>query len=405
MSDIMKKIGYLIFNFFYYIFYFLSYLLPKKNKIFLIMTHDESPEANVLYTANYFKLKDPNLEIKKLTKKDSDFKGEKIVILKIIKFFIVNPYHIASSKIILMDNIFLAFAYTIFKKNVSVVQLWHGTGTIKKFALDSEKDPIRKLAKKASMRNTHLIIGSDSMFQIYKSAFGMANEKIFPIGTPRTDLFFDKKFIKFKVDTFYKKYPELLNKKIILYAPTFRDEELNNFKKYYNNKKENNLYINNEIIEIIKKLNNDYVLGLRLHPAISKSFSIEKLKIDESMNKRIYDFSDNRGDITLNSLLFVSELLITDYSSIIFEYSLLNKKIIFYPYDLEEYEKKSRGFYFDYGKFVPGSIIKNAEDIPKEILKNNTNIENSCIIKNFKKKYMDKIDGNSTKRLYEILYK
>lgn len=394
----MKRIGYFIFNFFYYLFY----LLPIKNKIFLIMTHDETSEGNVLYSAKYFKSKDPNLKIKKLTKKDTSFKKEKQIIKKIIKFFLIQPYHIATSKIILMDNIFLPFAYTKFKKNISVVQLWHGTGTMKKFALDSEQGNLKKLAKKSNTKNTHLITGSDTMTSIYQSAFGMPNKKIFPIGSPRTDLFLNKEFIKQKIDNFYEKQPELLNKKIILYAPTFRDEDINNKKD--SNTKNNELYINNEITNILKQLNTDYILAIKLHPAISKNFSIKKLNIDKSIKNRIYDFSKNEDNITLNSLLFVSKLLITDYSSIIFEYSLLNKKIIFYPYDLKEYTEKSRGFYFNYEKFVPGPIIKNTKDISKEILKENSeNLENMNI-KKFKEKYMNKSDGESTKRLYELLY-
>lgn len=364
------------------------------------MTHDETPEGNVLYSAKYFKSKDPHLKIKKLTKNDSNFKKEKHLLPKIIKFFIIQPYHIATSKIILMDNIFLAFAYTKFKKNVSVVQLWHGTGTIKKFALDSEEGNLKKLAKKSNMKNTHLITGSDAITTIYQSAFGIPNKKIFPIGSPRTDLFLNKKFIKQKIDNFYEKQPELLNKKIILYAPTFRDKDINNKKDH--NTKNNELYINNEIVSILKQLNTDYILALKLHPAISKNFSIKKLNIDKSIKNRIYDFSKNKDNITLDSLLFVSQLLITDYSSIIFEYSLLNKKIIFYPYDLKEYKEKSRGFYFNYEKFVPGPIIKNTKDISKEILKKDN--ENMNIIKNFKEKYMNKSDGNSTERLYDILY-
>ena len=373
------------------------------------MTHDESYEGNVLYTGEYFKSKDHNLSIKKLTKNDYDFK-KKSGILKLINFFIIAPYHIARSKSILMDNIFLAFAYTKFKKNVSVVQLWHGTGTIKKFALDSEEGEVKKLAKKSNSRNTHLIIGSNKMFSIYKSAFGMENENIFPIGSPRTDLFFDEKFITSKINNFYERYPELSNKKIILYAPTFRDDDLNNIKyqTLTKEKKEKNLYLNVEILDTLKKLDEDYILALKLHPAISRHFSIKNMNIEKSLKNRIYDFSninndqENNKNITLNSLLLISDVLISDYSSIIFEYSLLNKKMIFYPYDIKEYGEKSRGFYFDYENFVPGPIFYSAEAISKEIIKE-MDENNEHTIKEFKAKYMDKSDGNSTERLYRIL--
>jgi len=389
----MKRLGYYIFNIFYYIFY----LFPiNKKKIFLIMTHDTGHEGNVLYSFNYFQSKDPSLFCKKITRKTYDFHLNRKLIKNLVYFFIITPFHIATSNMILLDNIFLPFAYTKFKKRVAVVQLWHGTGSIKKFALDSEKGIIKKLAKKSCSKQTHLIVGSNEMIPIYKSAFNMEEEKIFPIGSPRTDVFFDANYMTNKKNEFFSSYPELSNKKIILYAPTFRDEA---FKRKFKNKKLNlddSLNLNLEIFELLKFLSEEYVLILRLHPSIAKHFSIDNLKIANSMKNRIYDFSRFNN---LNSLMLISDCIITDYSSIIFEYSLLNKKMIFYPYDLEDFKKHSRGFYFNYEKFVPGDIIMEIKDISREIHE----ISHENKIKKFKDKYMDECDGNSRKKLYQIL--
>lgn len=387
----MKKLGYYLFNIVYYIFY----LIPiNKNKIFLIMTHDDSTEGNVLYTANYFMQKNPNIFFKSITREDYEFKKNSKIIEKVINFFILVPYHVATSKNIFLDNIFLPFAYTKFKKNVNIVQLWHGTGTIKKFALNTEVGEIRDLAKSSSVKNTHLIVGSQKMVPIYKSAFQMDLNKIYPIGTPRTDIFFNENLINEKIKEFYENYPELTNKKLILYAPTFRDEE---YKKKLNNSSEN-IDINTEILKILNYLPEDYILILRLHPYISNRFSLKELNLSKKIEKRVFNLSKYNE---VNTLLFVSDVLITDYSSIIFEYSLLNKKMIFYPYDLKEFKEKSRGFYFDYESFVPGIILTNIEDIGNYI--KNTDKEYLKIIKTFKNKYMEKSDGFSTKRLFNIL--
>lgn len=387
----MKKLGYYLFNIVYYIFY----LIPiNKNKIFLIMTHDDSTEGNVLYTANYFMQKNPNIFFKSITREDYEFKKNSKIIEKVINFFIFVPYHVATSKNIFLDNIFLPFAYTKFKKNVNIVQLWHVTGTIKKFALNTEVGEIRDLAKSSSVKNTHLIVGSQKMVPIYKSAFQMDLNKIYPIGTPRTDIFFNENLINEKIKEFYENYPELTNKKLILYAPTFRDEE---YKKKLNNSSEN-IDINTEILKILNYLPEDYILILRLHPYISNRFSLKELNLSKKIEKRVFNLSKYNE---VNTLLFVSDVLITDYSSIIFEYSLLNKKMIFYPYDLKEFEEKSRGFYFDYESFVPGIILTNIEDIGNYI--KNTDKEYLKIIKTFKNKYMEKSDGFSTKRLFNIL--
>ncbi|MCL2115477.1 MAG: CDP-glycerol glycerophosphotransferase family protein [Methanobrevibacter sp.] len=360
------------------------------------MTHDTSGEGNVLYSFNYFKSKDPDLFCKKITQNTYDFNIDRKLIKKLVNFFIFTPFHVASSKIILLDNIFLPFAYTKFKKSVAVVQLWHGTGTMKKFVLDSEKGILKKLANKSSSKQTHLIVGSNKMIPTYKSAFGLESKNIFPIGSPRTDFFFNEDYIQTKKSEFYTLFPELSNKKVILYAPTFRDES---FKKKFKNKKLNlddSLNLNLEIFNLLKYLNDEYVLVLRLHPSISKNFSMDNLKLDYSFKKRIYDFSTFNS---LNSLLLISDCLITDYSSIIFEYSLMNKKMIFYPYDLKDFEKHSRGLYFNYEQFVPGDIVMETTDISKKIVEKS----NGSKIEMFKDKYMKECNGNSAKNLYKIL--
>ena len=393
--DIMKRLGYYMFNIFYYIFY----LFPiNKNKMLLIMTHDVSSEGNILYSFNYFKSKNPVLFFKKITKELYDFKIDGKLMKKIINFFIFTPYHVATSKMIFLDNIFLPFAYTKFKKDVAVVQLWHGTGSIKKFALDSETGLIKELAIRSNSKNTHLLVGSENMVPVYQTAFKMDRKKIFPIGLPRTDIFFNKRYIRNKEKEFYEKYPELFEKKIVLYAPTFRDESFKS--QLRKNKKldlDDNLNLNLKIFDLFKYLDEDYVLILKLHPAVSKHFSLEKLSLNPFFKDKIRDFSDFNS---LNSIMIVSDCIITDYSSIIFEYSLLGKKMIFYPYDLEDFESYSRGFYFDYKEFVPGDICLSIEEISKKI-KDKINNEDQIIL--FKNKYMEKCDGKSTERLQLIL--
>lgn len=387
----MKKIGYYLFNMFYYIFY----ILPiNKNKIFLIMTHDNSIDGNVLYSANYFMKKNPNIILKSITRKEYEFQLDFKIIKKIINFFIFVPFHIATSKNIFLDNVFLPFAYTKFKKEVNIVQLWHGTGTIKKFGLDSEFGKIKKLAKSSSAKNTHLIVGSEKMVNIYKSAFHMDLCRIFPIGTPRTDIFFDSEKINAEKISFYKNYPKLINKKLILYAPTFRDKEQENLNK------KGEIEIKKELFEILNYLDDNYIILLRLHPHIAENFSFKNLNLNEKIKDRIYNFSNYSK---INTLLFVSDILITDYSSIIFEYSLLNKKIIFYPYDLKEFESNSRGFYFDYKSFVPGKILTSPQDI--SIYIKNRDKEYLKTLQKFRDNYMEKIDGLTAERLYNLLYK
>ena len=130
---------------------------------------------------------------------------------------------------------------------------------------------------------------------------------------------------------------------------------------------------------------------MKLHPFIKDS-----IKITEENRRFIIDLSSERE---INDLLFVSDILITDYSSVCFEYSLLNRPMIFFTYDLEEYIE-SRDFYYPFESFVPGPIVRSTEEII-DVIKNN-HFDFSEIEK-FENKFFSHLDGNSTKRVVDQL--
>lgn len=109
-----------------------------------------------------------------------------------------------------------------------------------------------------------------------------------------------------------------------------------------------------------------------------------------------YDFSDYRE---VNDLLFVTDILITDYSSVCFEFALLNKPMIFFAYDVEEYIRQ-RDFYFEYQSFIPGTLAKNTEDIITSIV--NKDFETQKI-KPFVDYFFDHQDGQASKRFVDQL--
>ena len=134
----------------------------------------------------------------------------------------------------------------------------------------------------------------------------------------------------------------------------------------------------------------DYVVLFRSHYFITNSLNLEKYK------NFIYDVS-NYNEI--NELYIISDMLITDYSSVFFDYANLNKPIIFYMYDLDLYKNKLRDFYLDLD-MLPGKIVQNQKDLVREI-KNVKKIKNE----NFKKKFNYLDDKNSSKRVVEAIFK
>ncbi len=366
------------------LFFYLSYIFPiNSQKILLIMTHDESAEGNVGSAANYFKEKNGNLIFKRVTKENYNFKKNKNLFKNLFYMFIVLPYHMATSGTILMDNVFLPFSSIKLKKNTRLVQLWHGTGALKKFGLDIEEGWIRERAIKVNANTTHFIVASRWMGEVYKTAFGVT-DGLSAIGCPRTDLFFQENLISEKRAEFLSSFPDLSSKKIILYAPTFRDDE-----------SAEDINIHLDIPELMSKLDDNYVLGLRLHPHVADKVDLDKICLQGPYMGRVFDFSHYDQ---LSTLLLCSDILITDYSSIIYEYGLLRKQMIFYSYDLDKFEKSGRGFYDDYESMVPGPVVFKTQEIVDEI-----NNPTEYDLDEFLAKYLENCDGHARKRLHNLL--
>lgn len=227
------------------------------------------------------------------------------------------------------------------RKDTIYLQTWHGT-PLKKIAQDIEDssfDEVKKDWEKDSSYWTYLLSSSTQVSKLLSKAFLIDEEKIITLGYPRNDMLMNvSEEIKNKI---FKKVGISTNKKVILYAPTFRDDE----KDYFSIK----LNLHN----FISSLSDEYILLIRMHTNI-KNKSVENFD-----KKNIYDVS-LYDDI--QELYAISDILVTDYSSVFFDYSLLQKPIIFYAYDLDKYKNVLRGFYFDY-ESLPGVIVKSEVEL------------------------------------------
>ena len=239
-------------------------------------------------------------------------------------------------------------------KNI-VVQLWHAPGAFKKFG-GSVDFKSRKILEKVSKNTDYLIVSSSNIQDYYSEAFQIPKTKIKPLGLPRADYYFENHDIDDLKSKFFEKYDLSGDKKIVLYAPTFRDEE-----KY------NNVFNYLDLEKFNDSLGDEYILALRLHPKIKKFYSGEI-----SSKGKYINCSDYPSE---QELLLISDILITDYSSIMIEFALLNKPIIFFTYDFESYLTQERGFYFDFKSTVPGPVVYDSNQLI-DVIKSNSFDEN-----------------------------
>ena len=241
------------------------------------------------------------------------------------------------------------------------IQCWHGT-PLKRLGFDIKNYTGTKTSTKDLYRNyrvdaeryTHIISPSKFFTEKITSAFGLKSigkENIFiEKGYPRNDFLYT--FTEQDCISIKEKLSIPKDKKIILYAPTWRENQHQPGVGYTYN-----LGVDFDLLR--KQLEKDYVILFRAHYFISNLFDFDKYKefiIDVSK----YD--------DINHLYVVSDMLITDYSSVFFDYANLKRPILFYMYDFDEYKNKMRDFYLSVDE-LPGPIVKNKNYLVREIEK------------------------------------
>ena len=133
---------------------------------------------------------------------------------------------------------------------------------------------------------------------------------------------------------------------------------------------------------------------LRLHPFVSDHFSLD----EASYNGRVMDFSHYPG---VTTLLRVADCLITDYSSIVFEYALMHKPVLFYAYDLEQFETEGRNFYEDYVSTVPGPVCRDQNTLHEQWMEV---MGRSVSQEDFLNENYRYLDGGARKRVFELIF-
>ena len=206
-------------------------------------------------------------------------------------------------------------------------------------------------------------------------------------GYPRNDFLFnytEKDIMKIKKSLGIEKD----NRKIILYAPTYRSDQHSSNEGY--------VYKEELDFEHLKqKIGDKYIILFRPHYFIANNFDFEKFK------GFVYDVS-KIDDI--NYLYIISDMLITDYSSVFFDFANLKRPIIFYMYDLEHYRDKSNGFYIDLNE-LPFKITQTQEELEKEITKADMNFKYDERYKKFNERYNYLDDGQASRRVVEKMLK
>lgn len=364
----------------------------KNNRIVLlnnILNFDAAYSCNPKYIAEYLLKHYPNIFeiIYPLGKnrKDEEIilnkKGIKTVKLGTLKYY----YYTMTSRFFLTTS--GAISYIPFSKKQVIINTWHGGGAYKKMGLDNNNNFFYKLDCMLTESKTTFFISSNKYFsKIVTRSLLISNSKILEIGMPRNDIFFSNYYdINKKVRA---KFNIENNAKLILYAPTYRTMEGNQFLKHKLGPYEIDTGMIINTLE--KKFGGKWIFGFRFHPSISKNI--------ENVSKNILDMSSY--DDT-QELLCVADVLINDYSSIMWDFSQTYKPCFIFAKDLEEYEN-SAGLYTKPSSW-PFPLAKDNKELVEKI----KSFDEKKYIEDVKKYFiwMGSFEtGNASKKLCERIF-
>lgn len=367
-----------IFKLFLNVIYSIFKLFKTKNRITFISRQSNSVNVDFSLLGNEIKKEMPEYDVVYLCRTlNLGFLNKIKYVFHIFK----QMYYISTSKLVILDSYCIVISNCEHKNNLVVIQMWHAMGAFKKFGLsilDKSNSRVKHInnEKLASIMNMHnnynyIFVSSKNCIKYFSEAFGQSKEKfkVFPL--PRLDLMISKENIDKVTNNIYRKYPKLNNgKKNILYCPTFREK--------------NNDY--EHIKEFIDKFNyKKYNLIIKLHPLTNYNFKNDNAVFDESF--------------TTYEMGFVADKVISDYSAVIYEMAVMNKPMIFYAYDKNDYVN-NRDFYLNYDKDMPGEICLTLDKLYKEIDNKNYDKDKLNL---FREKYIAECKSSYTCDIIEFI--
>jgi CDP-glycerol glycerophosphotransferase (TagB/SpsB family) len=253
-------------------------------------------------------------------------------------------YHLRTAGLVVVDNAWLPIHVAPHPRRTTVVQVWHAAGALKRFGLDAVPPPAEPERSFLHRYYDWVVTSGEASREPWSRAFGTPLDRVVALGSPRTDLFFDEHALAQSRARVLARYPALAGHRVITYAPTFRGRG-----------RAKRPALGLDAHRLRAALPDTTVLVLKSHPNLDPSF------VDTSGFDVVVDPS-----VDLNDLLAATDVLITDYSSAIFEYALLRRRLVLLVPDLNEYEHEP-GLYLDYGTDMIGTRVVDTDGVARAI--------------------------------------
>lgn len=351
-------------------------LLPVRTKITMLSRQSDVPSDEFRMIKKGINLRDERVKVVFLCHTLDG--GINSTISDKVKYgfhMFAQMFHIATSKVVILDTYCMVVSILKHKKELKVVQMWHSMGTMKKFgytALDTKEGSKSEIAYAMKMHENYdyIFASADSYKEHLAKGFNCDIEKILTMPLPRLDLLNSDKYGQRVRERIYMEYPKLKEKPLILYCPTFRKGE-------------------EDFQRALRKLTSavdyeNYNFVVKLHP-LSKSVVEEPAVSADGFSSF--------------EMLFAADYVISDYSCIVYEAAVRRIPLYFYNFDMELYTD-GRGLALDYEQEIPGPASGDAKEIVAAI---ETKEYDMDALKRFADKYVAPV-RHATKDIVDFVF-
>ena len=347
-----------------------AFLPIRRRRVVLATARNEQLEGNLLHLYRAIQSQHPELELRLLLEPYRyGLRGKLAYLIRLAR----GMYYLQTARLFVVDNAYFPIHVAAHRPETTVVQVWHAAGALKRFGLDAPAlhEPTER---RFLHRNyDYVVVGGDAARQPYADALRTPASQVLALGSPRTDFFFDRPAMADARQRLLDAHPQLVGRKVVLYAPTFRGRgEAKRASPCF------------DAARLRAKLSDGHALVLKAHP------NLDPLATPTAG----YDVVIDPG-AEINEVFTVADILVTDYSSSIFEWALLGRPLVLLVPDLEQYAADP-GLYLDYRTELIGTQVTDTDGVIAAIAGNDFDLSGYGAFVN---RHLHASDGTASLRI------
>jgi CDP-glycerol glycerophosphotransferase (TagB/SpsB family) len=349
-----------------------GFMPARRNVVVLASPRKRALDGNLLAIRNEIRASRPAVRIVELAETYGyGLRGKALYALRMARAM----YHLRTAGLVVLDNAWLPVHVAPHPKRTTVVQVWHAVGALKRFGVDTVPPP-REPERTFLHRHYDWVVASGEASRVpWSQALRTDLQRVLALGAPRTDLLLDEAAITASRARLLARYPALRGRRVITYAPTFRGRGRHKAPAS-----------GLDAARLRAALRSDDVLALKSHPNLDFGL-VETAGFDV-----VIDHADDMNDV-----LAATDILVTDYSSSIFEFALLRRPLVLLVPDLETYEREP-GLYLDYRTEMIGTQVRTTDEVAAAIAADAFDLSP---YEAFIQRHLRSTDGGSSRRFVE----